>query len=107
VIALPDCVAESFAPGIETGGTDAPDGSAARFLEWTHAPATGATAYDVDYALMLRGAAGTVETIHDRHRCGLFPRAAWRKAFAEAGFAAPDLRIDPWKREVFVARAAS
>jgi SAM-dependent methyltransferase len=106
-IALLDCVAETFAPGIETGGADAPDGSAARFLEWTHAPAPGATAYDVDYALMLRGAGGAVEAIHDRHRCGLFTRAAWRKAFAEAGFGAPEMRIDPWKRNVFVARSAA
>ncbi len=104
VIVLPDCVAETFTPGIETGGADAPDGSAARFLEWSHAPTPGATAYDVDYALMLRSAGGAVETIHDRHRCGLFPRAAWRKAFAEAGFAAPEIVTDPWKRNVFVAR---
>lgn len=104
-IALPDCVAETFAPGLETGGSDAPDGSAARFLEWTHAPAPGATAYDVDYALLLRDAGGAVETIHDRHRCGLFPRAAWRKAFAGAGFAAPEIVTDPWKRNVFVAKA--
>ena len=106
VIALPDCVAETFAPGIETGGADAPDGSGARFLEWTHPCASGATAYDVDYAIMLRGTDGTVETIHDRHRCGLFARAAWRKAFRAAGFAAPDNLVDPWKRDVFVARPA-
>jgi SAM-dependent methyltransferase len=106
-IALPDCVAETFAPGIETGGAAAPDGNAARFLEWTHAPAPGATAYDVDYALLLRDAAGAVETIHDRHRCGLFSRAAWRKAFADAGFAVPGVLTDPWKRTVFVARPAA
>jgi hypothetical protein len=101
---LPDCVAETFVPGIETGGADAPDGSGARFLEWAHPPAPGATAYDVDYALMLRDAGGAVETIPDRHRCGLFSRAAWRKAFTDAGFRAPDIRTDPWKRAVFVAR---
>lgn len=104
VVALPDCVAETFAPGVESGGADAPDGRGARYLEWTHPCAPGATAYDVDYAIMLRAADGTVETAHDRHRCGLFSRAAWRKAFREAGFAAPKILVDPWKRDVFVAR---
>ncbi len=106
VIALPDCVAETFAPGIETGGADAPGGRGARFLAWTHAPAPGATAYDVDYAFLLRAPGGAVEMVHDRHRCGLFARAAWRRAFRAAGFAAPERRVDPWKREVFVARPA-
>jgi SAM-dependent methyltransferase len=104
-IALPDCVAETFVPGLETGGSDAADGRGARFLEWSQAPVAGASAHDVDYAIMLRNADGTVETVHDRHRCGLFSRDAWRKAFVKAGFAAPELRTDPWQREVFLARA--
>src|SRR5262249_46317573 len=66
----------------------------------------GTTTYDLDFAIMLRLADGSVEVFHDRHRLGVFPRDAWREAFISAGFAAPRLRRDPWGLGVFIARPA-
>jgi len=103
-IVLPDHVAETFAPGTETGGRDAADGRGVRYLEWTQAPASGAATFVTDYAIMLRGADGAVTLVHDRHVCGLFPREAWKRAFAGAGFAPPHIVTDPWERDVFIAR---
>jgi SAM-dependent methyltransferase len=106
LIVLPDYVAETFEPRVQSGGHDAADGSARalRYLAWARAPKAGATEHVLDFAFMLRVADGTVEVFHDRHRLGIFPRAAWREAFLNAGFAAPSVRTDPWRREVFVAR---
>jgi SAM-dependent methyltransferase len=109
VIVLPDYVAESFEPGVATGGHDARDGSgrSLRYISWAHPAEVGATAHDVDFAIMLREVDGSVEVVHDRHRCGLFPRDAWCQAFLHAGFALPSIRRDPWQRDVFVARPAA
>jgi SAM-dependent methyltransferase len=109
LMVLPDFVAETFEPRVQTGGHDARDGSASglRYMAWTQAAKVGATAHDLDFAIMLRVADGSVEVFHDRHRLGLFPRDAWREAFIAAGFAPPSVRRDPWQREVFIARPAS
>jgi len=109
LMVLPDFVAETFEPRVQTGGHDARDGSARglRYMAWTQAAKVGATAHDLDFAIMLRVADGSVEVFHDRHRLGLFPRDAWREAFIAAGFASPSVHRDPWQREVFIARPAS
>jgi SAM-dependent methyltransferase len=109
VIVLPDYVAESFESGVETGGHDARDGSARglRYIAWRHPAKAGATVHDVDFAIMLRASDGSVEFVHDRHRCGVFPREAWREAFARAGFSPPGIRNDPWRRDVFIGRPAA
>src|SRR5262249_35739378 len=106
VVVLPDYVAETFEPRMQSGGHDAKDGSARglRYLAWSQAPKAGATVHELDFAIMLRVADGTVDVFHDRHRLGIFSRDAWRKAFQDAGFATPTVRRDPWHREVFVAR---
>ena len=107
-IVVPDHIAETFEESFESGGHDANDGSSrgVRYLEWTHAPDAGTTTFDVDYAILLREADGSVEVHHDRHTHGLFARAAWLEAFARARFAPPIIRVDPWMREVFLARTA-
>ena len=106
LVVLPDYVAETFEPRVQSGGHDATDGSARglRYLAWSRAPKPGATTHELDFAIMLRVADGTVDVFHDRHRLGIFPRDAWRKAFLDAGFATPTVRRDPWHREVFIAR---
>ncbi|HKV54895.1 MAG TPA: class I SAM-dependent methyltransferase [Candidatus Binataceae bacterium] len=105
-IVVPDCVAETFEASVESGGHDAADGSGrgVRYLEWTHAPSPDGVTFAVDFALLLRDSDGSVEAHHDRHINGLFPRAVWHAVFARAGFAPPTVRVDPWGREVFVAR---
>lgn len=108
LIVLPDHLAETIDSGVHYGGHDASDGSGrgVRYIEWTHAPKAGATTFSVDYAILLREADGSVEAYHDRHTNGLFRRSEWREAFGRAGFASPSIRIDPWQREVLIARAA-
>jgi SAM-dependent methyltransferase len=108
LVVLPDCVTETFEPRVQTGGHDTSDGvRGLRYIAWAHAPETGATAHDLDFAIMLRVANGSVEVFHDRHKLGLFPRGAWREAFVSAGFAQPVIRRDPWHRDVFIARPAA
>jgi SAM-dependent methyltransferase len=106
IVVQPDYLAETFEPGIEAGGHDANDGTARalRYLSWAHAPQSGATEHDVDFAIMLRKPDASVELVHDRHGCGVFPREAWHAAFVGAGFAAPGVRRDPWRHDVFIAR---
>jgi hypothetical protein len=105
---LPDYVAETYEPRLETGGEDSRDGSghALRYMAWSHPPAADETAFDMDFAIMLRGADGVVQLFHDRHRLGLFPRATWQQAFVRAGFAAPHVMRDPWGRDVMIATPA-
>lgn len=109
LMVLPDCVAETFEPRVETGGHDANDGTARglRYMAWEHPPKAGTTTHDLDFAIMLRVADGTVEVFHDRHKIGLFPRAEWREAIISADFAPPSVRHDPWHREVLIARPAA
>ena len=104
LIALPDYVAETFKPHVETGGQDAEDGSGIRYISWIQPPVPGATTHAVDLAILLRMADGTVETVHDHHVFGLFPRARWCAAFERAGFAAPAVTRDWWQRDVFLAK---
>jgi trans-aconitate methyltransferase len=107
LVVLPDCVTETFEPRVQTGGHDTSDGvRGLRYIAWAHAPEVGATAHDLDFAIMLRVANGSVEVFHDRHKLGLFPRDAWREAFVSAGFLPPITRRDPWHRDVFIARPA-
>ena len=81
----PDFVAETFAPGTETGGSDAA-GRGLRYLEWRWAPKANKDVYITDMAYLLRDRSGAVEVIHDRHVMGLFFRAVWLELIADAGF---------------------
>jgi hypothetical protein len=81
---LPDHVAERFAPSTDAGGSDAPDGRGARYLEWTE-PACGDRA-TTHYSFVLRHADGTVFTRYERPDFGLFPLATWLRVMTEVGF---------------------
>ncbi len=81
----PDFVAERFASGTETGGSDE-GGRALRYLEWRWVPEGARETYVTDMAYVLRDESGVVEVFHDRHVMGLFPRAVWLEAIAAAGF---------------------
>lgn len=97
---LPDSVTETFEPSTDHGGEDAVDGRGLRYLEWSWDPDPADHTFEVVYALILREADGSTRVEHDRHREGLFPRAAWLQWLDEAGFTATS-RIDPWRRDVF------
>ena len=109
LIVLPDYVAETFKPKAESGGRDARDGSGRglRYIAWSHAPAVGATRHEVDYAILLRAANGSVQVVHDQHTLGVFSRKVWCNAFVNAGFAPPRVCRDPWERDVFIAMPAA
>lgn len=102
----PDCVAETFAEGTETGGSDG-GGRGLRYLEWRHRPDPEAERFAVEMAYLLREAGGEVRVAHDRLEMGLFPRAFWLETLAASGF---EPRVVPLEHsaagdyEVFVGR---
>jgi hypothetical protein len=77
----PDFVAETFASGTETGGSDA-SGRALRYLEWRWVPESGHEVYVSDMAYVLRDESGAFEVLHDRHLMGLFSRTVWLELIA-------------------------
>ena len=109
LVVLPDAILETVEEHTSTGGHDALDGSGrgVRYLEWVHAPESNAPTYDVDYVIVTREANGSTRVFHDRHTEGIFPQATWCAAFARAGFEPPAIRVDPWGRTVFSARAST
>jgi len=73
----PDFVRETFEPKTSTGGEDGSDGRGLRYLEWIWDPDSTDETYEVAFAFMLREPSGALRLDSDRHRFGLFPRAAW------------------------------
>ena len=102
-LVLPDCVRETFTANTDHGGEDAPDGRGLRYLEWTTDPDPADDTFQTLYLFALREADGTTRVEHDLHVEGVFHRAAWLAWLAEAGFDA-STRLDPWDRDVFIAR---
>jgi trans-aconitate methyltransferase len=87
-VVIPDETAESWAPGTDHGGHDAPDGRAARYLSWDWDPDPTDTWTATEYAFLLRHADGAIDVVHDSHRNGLFPAATWLRLLTEVGFVA-------------------
>jgi trans-aconitate methyltransferase len=101
VAVLPDHIRETFAPSVDHGGHDAPDGRGLRYLEWTWDPDPRDCTYVVDYAFLLRAADGSVTVAHDRHTEGLFTRAEWLQWFVDAGIPARSAS-DRFGRTIFI-----
>jgi SAM-dependent methyltransferase len=85
---VPDNTAEDFEPGTGYGGSDGDGGRGARYLEWSWDPDPADTWTVTEYAFLLREADGTVRSVHETHRTGLFPTATWLRLLAGAGFTA-------------------
>lgn len=103
---VPDDVRESFRPDTSHGGHDG-EGRALRYLAWSWDPDPDDSITVTDYIFALRSADGSVETVHDRHLCGLFTNVEWIAVLEEVGFDAE--RITYWHSEagdlpVFVGR---
>jgi SAM-dependent methyltransferase len=110
VILTPDATTEIFRPHTEHGGHDGEDGRSLRYLEWTHAPESGASTYVTDYAIIARGPGAELQIVHDRHTLGLFPRATWERLIADVGLELVDTTVEnPYEVEqaAFVARRQS
>jgi SAM-dependent methyltransferase len=100
-IFVPDCVAETFEPGTDTGGQDGPTASL-RYLEWSFDPDPSDTTYEVHYAVLVREK-DAVEAFHDVHVEGVFPRKTWLATADGVGFV-PEIVVDDWRRNLVVAR---
>lgn len=83
---VPDDVAETFEPGTDVSGSDAPDGRGVRLFEWVEPVPTEGSTVNVHYAFLTRDLDGTVRSYYERHITGLFPRATWERLLAERGF---------------------
>jgi hypothetical protein len=103
VVFLPDFVKDTFTPGTDHGGEDGADGRGLRYLEWRWDPNPDDDTYLVEYAFLLREPHGEVRAVHERHEEGLFARAQWLAWFQAAGIPATS-DLDPWCRDVFIAR---
>jgi len=86
LVVMPDHVRETFEPRTEHGGTDAPDGTGIRYLEWTWDPDPADDSVVTDYVYCLRDADGRVSTEHERHTFGLFGQQRWVDLAHTAGF---------------------
>lgn len=98
----PDHVRETFHESTDHGGEDGAD-RAIRWLEWTWDPDPTDSTITVDYGYLLREADGSMHVDHDRHTCGVFPRALWLHLLREVGFE-PRVVRDQYERDSFVAR---
>jgi SAM-dependent methyltransferase len=85
---MPDSVAETYQAVTGWGGSDSADGRGARFLDWAWDPDPADTWTVTEYAFLLRDRDGSVRSVRERHRLGLFPGATWLRLLAGAGFAA-------------------
>ncbi len=83
---VPDHVRETLRPQTRHGGHDG-RGRALRYLEWTWDPDPDDTTYVTEFAFLLREG-DEVRVDHDRHLCGVFPRARWLELLTEEGFEA-------------------
>ncbi len=83
---LPDHTRETFEPGSGHGGSDGPDGSGARYLEWSSDPDPTDSWIETDYAFLLRDAGSPVRVVHETHRTGLFSHDDWLRLLAAGGF---------------------
>ena len=99
---MPDCVRETFVPGVHHGGHDG-DGRSMRYFEWTFDPDPSDTTYTIDFVLLLREGNSPVRVEHDVHVNGLFSRGEWLDCLQGAGFKSSRMVVDPYGREVFVA----
>lgn len=104
---VPDVTSEIFEPGHDTGGSDGNDGRAVRFLAWTADSDPTDTVVSTEYLFLLRHADGRMETAHETHVTGLFPRETWLQILQEVGFEANRLTEatddDRVPRDVFIA----
>ena len=100
---MPDCVRETFEAHDDHGGEDGEDGRALRYLEWAWDQDPSDSIYDSLFSIVMRERDGSVTSVLDHHRFGVFPRATWLTLMREAGLEASS-RTDPWKRDIFAGR---
>lgn len=95
LVVAPDHVAETYAAGIDCGGSDDEDGRGLRYLEWTYDPDPTDTRITTEYAFLLRTPDGRVESFAETHHCGLFPTATWLRTIEAVGLLAEFVEETP------------
>lgn len=70
----------------DCGGSDGPDGSGVRFLEWSYDPDPTDTHGVTVYSFVVREADGTVHVHSETHAFGTFPQATWVRLLERTGF---------------------
>jgi trans-aconitate methyltransferase len=85
-VIVPDSTTETFAAMTDHGGIDGADGRGARYLVWAWDPNPDDTSALTEYAFLLREADGSMDVVHETHRCGLFPHELWLRLLTETGF---------------------
>lgn len=108
VLIVPDALTETFEPSTDCGGEDGDKGRGVRYLEWTYDPDPTDTEVTTLYTLVTRESDGTVETVTDTHRTGLYPEVTWMRLLTEVGFV-PEAKLertdeDREPRTMFLAR---
>lgn len=85
LLVAPTYVAETFEPGHAAVDRREADGLDVTYLSYAHDPDPRDTTFELILVYLIRQGPGvTVE--EDRHRCGLFPAAAWMTWIDDAGF---------------------
>ena len=102
----PDHIRETFKPYTDHGGYDVGSRSL-RYLEWVWDPDPSDSIVECLMIYVLRQGEDEVQTIEDRHVCGLFSHADWLRLLAEVGFEARSQRIElteiePYSGYVFI-----
>lgn len=101
----PDHIRETFKPYTDHGGSDM-DNRSLRYLEWVwDSDPTDSIVQCVMVYVLRQG--DEVQTIEDRHICGLFSHAEWLKLMGEVGFKARSQHIElsevePYSGQVFI-----
>ena len=102
----PDHTRESFKPYTDHGGYDLGSRSL-RYLEWAWDPDPADSTITCLMVYVLRHGGNEVQTIEDRHICGLFSHGEWLSMLAEIGFEGRSQRIElkevePYSGQVFI-----
>lgn len=105
IMLVPDYVRETLVLDSSSGGHDGPQ-RGLRYLDWSYDPDPTDTTYVTEYVYMLREGCQPATVEYDRHLMGVFPRATWLSLLAEQGLAA-EIVVDPWSRELFIARRST
>lgn len=108
---VPDSTTETFETASDHGGSDDASGRGVRYLEWVWDPSPADTWFLTEYAFLLRSADGSVQAVHETHRCGLFGHDLWLRLLSEAGFegsaVTEQTTEDRAPRQLFIGRRPS
>ena len=102
----PDHIRETFKPYTDHCGHDLGSRSL-RYLEWGWDPDPADATVQCLMVYVLRQGEDEVQTIEDRHICGLFSHADWLSTLSEVGFEGRSQRIElseiePYAGQVFI-----